>query len=831
MWFLNHFHFSIPLLMRDRMMTAIFWVLFGLASSLLVGNSRAVANDHEVVDFAHEVVPILKKYCLDCHRGEDAKGGFAIRDRDRILKQGIVEAGNADESELIKRLVSDDAELQMPPPERSQLTASEIKTLRDWIDQGLQWEDGFNFDGDHYQAPLQLSISKIDFNAKDGFNPIDRVLALDRDAKSTTPMVIVNDADFFRRVSLDLLGLLPTVEDLDVFVADENPKKRIELVDKLLSQSTDYSDHWITFFNDLLRNDYSGTGFITGGRRQISSWLYGALLENKPYDLMVKELISPPNDESRGFIDGIRWRGEVSAGQTVEIQFAQSVAQAFLSINLKCASCHDSFVDSWTLDDAFGLAAIYSDKPLEIFRCDKSVGRFAQPSWLFPELGEIEKGLNREERLSQLADLVTHPENGQFSRSIVNRIWYQMMGHGIVHPIDAMQNQPWNAELLDLLAVYLINENYDLKALLRLIVTSDAYQLLSVQQPSDESSPFHFEGPVARRLTAEQFLDGVWQITEAGPTKFDAPVVRGASEADEGQHRPLSASWIWGDSASDGKVPAAGESLRFERYFDLPSEPLWGAAVVTCDNSFEIFINDFPVATGDNWEDPQGIAFGAHLKFGPNKLVIVARNGGSTPNPAGLFFEGRIGLTEGELMKIVSDEQWRVTEALNSKPERKSGDGDEKSKLATLVKPLDVWSRAINQLAPRALQSAISGRSLMVRAALLKNNALMKSLGRPMREQITSMRPASLTTLEAMNLSNGTEFAGILNRGAENLIRQSAHQNYDLVDYLYRFAYSREPSSRERILAEHYLGNPIEKERLADLLWTIFMSPEFLLVR
>ena len=121
----------------------------------------------------------------------------------------------------------------------------------------------------------------------------------------------------------------------------------------------------------------------------------------------------------------------------------------------------------------------------------------------------------------------------------------------------------------------------------------------------------------------------------------------------------------------------------------MPSEPLWGAAVVTCDNSSEIFINDFPVATGDNWEDPQGIAFGT-LKTRPNKLVIVARNGGSTPNPAGLFFEGRIGLTEGELMKIVSDEQWRVTEALNSKPERKSGDGDEKWKLATLVKPLDV---------------------------------------------------------------------------------------------------------------------------------------------
>ena len=93
---------------------------------------------------------------------------------------------------------------------------------------------------------------------------------------------------------------------------------------------------------------------------------------------------------------------------------------------------------------------------------------------------------------------------------------------------------------LDLLAVYLINENYDLKALFRLIVTSEAYQLLSVQQPSDESSPFHF-GPVARRLTAEQFR---WCVADnrSRATKFDAPVVRGASQANEGEHRPLSAS-------------------------------------------------------------------------------------------------------------------------------------------------------------------------------------------------------------------------------------------------------------------------------------------------
>src|SRR5690606_14077179 len=155
----------------------------------------------------------------------------------------------------------------------------------------------------------------------------------------------IDDATFLRRVSLDLVGLLPEPDTLAAFVADTAADKRARMIDQLLDNDIAYADHWLTFFNDLLRNDYSGTGFITGGRRQISGWLYDALLTNKSFDVMTRELIAPPTDSSRGYIDGIRWRGEVSAGQSVEIQFAQSVAQSFLGINLKCASCHDSFVD------------------------------------------------------------------------------------------------------------------------------------------------------------------------------------------------------------------------------------------------------------------------------------------------------------------------------------------------------------------------------------------------------------------------------------------------------------------------------------------------------
>src|SRR5205085_10846929 len=135
--------------------------------------------------------------------------------------------------------------------------------------------------------------------------------------------------------------------------------------------------------------DYSGTGYIDGGRKQISGWLYNSLLRNKPYDQFTRELIQPTPD-SEGFIKGIKWRGNVNASQVVELQFAQNVAQVFFGINMKCASCHDSFIDHWKLDDAYALAAVIAERPLEIHRCDKKTGKFAQPRFVFPELGAID---------------------------------------------------------------------------------------------------------------------------------------------------------------------------------------------------------------------------------------------------------------------------------------------------------------------------------------------------------------------------------------------------------------------------------------------------------
>ncbi len=408
----------------------------------------------------------------------------------------------------------------------------------------------------------------------------------------------------------------------------------------------------------MLRNDYAGTGYIDGGRKQISAWLYSSLLNNKPYDQFVRELISP-TPESEGFIKGIKWRGNVNASQVQELQFSQNVSQVFFGINMKCASCHDSFIDKWKLDDAYGLAAIIADRQLEIFRCDKPTGRKASPRFVFPELGTIDATQPKAKRLEQLARLVTHPDNGRFTRTIANRLWQRLMGHGIVHPVDVMANRPWNDDLLDYLGVYLSDDKYDLKKLLEHIVNSRAYQSRPVPIKGEASGEdYVYRGPEIRRMTAEQFLDAVWMLTKTAPAKPAAPVA----------------------------LPAFADSVP---------------------------------------------------------------------------------------------------------PERRS-----------------------------------------IRASLVNADALMRSLGRPNREQVVTTRPDQLTTLEALDLSNGQILTDLLARGAANLLKEKPKATpEERIEELYRRALCRKPTGEELVAAREILGTTATPEGLADLLWAVVMLPEFQLIR
>src|SRR5690606_7416182 len=324
----------------------------------------------------------------------------------------------------------------------------------------------------------------------------------------------VDDRTYLRRIYLDIVGLIPTPEELVQFESDTRANKRELKVRELLARDDDYAMHWLTFWNDALRNDYTGTCYITGGRSNITYWRYKSLQSNKPYNTYVKELLKP-TEASKGFIAGIQWRGTVNASQRTEMQAAQNVGQVILGLNLKCASCHDSFTSDWKLDDAYAFANIFAEEPLEVARCEVPTGRYAGTRILWEELGEIDSTASRSEKLEQLAEYLTQPANGRIYRTLVNRVWAQLMGRGIVEPVDLMDNEPWSQDLLDWLASDFVANGYDVKDLIFKITTSKAYQMPSVGKNDVNeliAEDFKFEGMVRRRITAEQFSDVVSQV-------------------------------------------------------------------------------------------------------------------------------------------------------------------------------------------------------------------------------------------------------------------------------------------------------------------------------
>ncbi len=642
--------------------TVAHWRLRGgsvgvLISLVVVAGSTAGDQPpaHKPVDFAHDVAPLIKAHCAKCHTDGTYKGSFSLDTRESMVKSKAIIPGKSGESELIERLTSDDPEFRMPPKD-PRLTAAEVARLTAWIDQGAPWDAGFTFKRRGYTATLKLRRPTLPPGRNGLRHPIDRIVDGYFASRGVSPPAPLGDAAFARRAFLDVIGLLPPPRELEAFEKDASPDKRARLTRRLLGDRRAFADHWLSFWNDLLRNDYVGTGYIDGGRKPITGWLYRALTDDIPYDRFVRELISP-SAESEGFIKGIKWRGRVNASQVREIQFSQNVSQVFFGINMKCASCHDSFIDRWKLADAYGLAAVIAEQPLEMARCDKPTGQIAAPKFPWPELGTIDATQPREKRLERLAGLVTQPDNGRFPRTIANRIWQRLMGRGIIHPVDVMANEPWSEDLLEYLATYLVEHGYDLKALIEHIALSRTYQSSPVAvSEGDSADDYVFRGPTVKRMTAEQFLDAVWFVTGTAPAKTDKSV-HPSREATAPEHR-------------------------------------------------------------------------------------------------------------------------------------------------------------------------------FVRAALVRSDELMRSLGRPNREQVVTTRSDVLTTLEALDLSNGEVFNDILARGAAGLLKSMPKATADeLADAIYLRALGHAHTAGELAGARDLVGSPPTPEGLADLLWVVFVLPEFQLIR
>lgn len=467
-----------------------------------------------------QVRAIFAHNCYKCHGAEKVKGDLRLDMKDMIFKGGehgpVIIAGNPMESEIVKLISLPADDKKGMPSKDKRLSADEINTIKFWIEKGAPWPVNSAKDILFRVAELQPRNPPLPPATATLTNSVDLWVNEYFKKNKIAWVKPVDDRTYLRRVYLDIIGLLPSPETEAIFIADTNINKRGVAVWQLLNRNDDYAAHWLTFWNDALRNDYTGTGYITGGRYNITDWLYNSLKNNKPYDLFVQQLISPTN-ESKGFIKGIQWRGVVNASQRTEMQAAQNVSQVFLGLNLKCASCHNSFVSNWKLSDAYAFANIFADSSLEINRCDKPTGKYTGPAMLWKQLGTIDSAAKTVVKRKQLSENITKPENGRLYRTIVNRVWNQLLGRGLVEPVDVMDNEPWSQDLLDWMAYNFVDGKCDIKELIYLITTSNTYQLPSVgfKDPNKIKAPdFVFKGMLRKRLSAEQFTDAVSYVIE-----------------------------------------------------------------------------------------------------------------------------------------------------------------------------------------------------------------------------------------------------------------------------------------------------------------------------
>jgi hypothetical protein len=482
------------------------------------------------VNFETQIQPLIAENCLDCHSADKRKGGLSLATYADILEGGkdgpVIRPGNSANSMIVHRLLGTAGE-QMPK-EGVPLEPYEVALVRRWIDEGARLTPGSPPAPAPWEAPLALKKPQVPNKIwRDWSDPIDRIVASYLDAQDAAEPVLVSDAVFARRAYLDLWGLLPSPEELSAFVADKHDDKRDALVERLLQDDTRYAEHWVSFWNDLLRNE-DGVSYYSeqNGRRSITPWLLWALQTNLPYDRFVRDLLSPQPGGPEGFLIGVNWRGETSAAVTPWMQASQNTAQVFLGINLKCNSCHDSFVSKWKLMDAYGLAGYFAPEPtLQLFRCDVAQNQYATPAFLFPEISREPKSSSLADRRAAAAEIFTDKRNGRLPRTLVNRIWQRLAGHGIVANADEMDGRPWSPVLLDWLASDFVSHDYDLRHLISTIVRSRAYQMPAVDRAAEPpAATYVFEGPEVRRLTAEQFADAIGSITgEWSPTTL--PIV------------------------------------------------------------------------------------------------------------------------------------------------------------------------------------------------------------------------------------------------------------------------------------------------------------------
>ena len=449
------------------------------------------------VDFHHEIKPILEARCYSCHQGSKVKGGLRLDNRSSALAGGendgpAITPHQPAGSSLLRRITSTDPE-EVMPAKGDPLPAREIALLRRWIEEGATWPD--------------LDVASFEL----------------------TPLAA--DLAFLRRVTLDTVGVVPSEAEIAAFRGDPAPDRRARVIDRLLGDPR-WADHQMGYWLDVLAENPNLINPTLNNTGPFRWWLHESLVDNKPLDLFVTELLGMEGSERFGGPAGF---GVASQNDVPMAAKGIIVSSAFLGVEMKCARCHDAPTHVSKQRELIELSAMLETKPITLPATSSVVldslraggreplievtlapGTAVAPAWPFARFCDenVAAALAREpdSTRDRLAALITAPQNERFAQVMANRIWQRLMGRGLVPTVgDWEKSEPSHPQLLRWLGRELVRSGYDAKAVARIILNSHAYQR-AVDPALAETSPL-FTAPAARRIGAEQLVDSLFAAT------------------------------------------------------------------------------------------------------------------------------------------------------------------------------------------------------------------------------------------------------------------------------------------------------------------------------
>ncbi len=371
----------------------------------------------------------------------------------------------------------------------------------------------------------------IVLNRKPDFKPtpvptehfIDQHVVAKLNDLKVTPSELSSDDEFLRRVSIDLIGLQPTAEEVRKFLADADPAKRTKAIDALFARP-EFVDHWSLKWGDLLQN--SRVRLNEPAMYGFREWIRGAVASNMPLDEMTRQLLTSKGGAADNPA-GAYYLISKDTNDTLE-----RVAEVFCGVRMLCARCHTHPMENWTQEDYYGLASFFNqvapkNDPRMVgipnarsvslqlaagFATNPRSGQAQPPRFLGGIQPPVSTGSDRR---VQFATWLTASDNPMFGRSLANRFWSYFFSRGIIDPVDDLRttNPPINPELLDALTKDFIEHRFDVRHLMRRIVTSQTYQRSSVANDSNRHDTQNFSHSIPRRVSAEALLDSLVQAT------------------------------------------------------------------------------------------------------------------------------------------------------------------------------------------------------------------------------------------------------------------------------------------------------------------------------